>query len=117
MGDKRDGAEKFGTLYDVIGVDAENIGLFAKTARVLGVIIIVGFILWGLFYGWSSSRGPFEQLVREIGIRSQFRFTLALFLSAIFFIIGIRYRFQVSIRFCMILFRTFDFIASVFRKT
>jgi len=50
MDDKTPDADRLGFLYGLPGVDAENVALFAKITRILGLLIVVSFVLWGMFY-------------------------------------------------------------------
>ena len=117
MDDKTPDADRLGFLYGLPGVDAENVALFAKITRILGLLIVVSFVLWGMFYEWAYSRGPFEQFMREIGVRgSDFRYLSAWAFSALITVAGFRYRFQIGILFIGIFFRIYSVIAALFRK-
>ena len=109
--------ERLGFLYDVPGVDPENIGFFAKIGRVSGLILTVSLVLWGLFYDWNYYRGPFEQFMREIGVRgSENRLIGAWVMGALIMFLGLKYRFQIGMMFFTSLFGIFNLAAKLFRK-
>ncbi len=115
--DEQSNLERLGFLYNIPGVDSENVGLFAKIGRVSGLILTASFVLWGLFYDWTRYRGPFEQFMREIGVRgSEGRLICAWAMGAFIMALGFKYRFQIGMWFFVILFRIFDLIAKLFRK-
>ncbi len=46
--DSEKGASRLGLHYDIPGVDPENVALFAKIARIAGLVLVVAFVWWGL---------------------------------------------------------------------
>jgi hypothetical protein len=89
--------KRLGVTFDNPAVDPENVPAFAKTARVIGVVTVAVFILWGLAYDWTSYRGPFEQLLSELGMRGDSRDVGAYILAAGIGAAGWYYRFHVGV--------------------
>ena len=108
--------ERLGLNYETHGVDPENVAPFAKIMRVIGLSIIVIFILWGLTYDWTSSRGPFEQIFYKMfGWRSPNEL-IAVGFSCIIATIGWRYRFIIGATSCTLFLLAWDRIKKLYQS-
>lgn len=60
-------SERLGYLTGIPGVDPENVPMFAKTSRIIGLVTLAAFILWGLTYNWKYGDSPFRALAENLG--------------------------------------------------
>jgi len=108
--------ERFGINYDSPGVDPENVPAFAKILRLIGVILVAAFVLWGLLYDWSHSRSPFEQLLKEFGARGRHRNVWSYELAGAFSIVGWYFRFYIGTLFASIFFLITRLLCKIFKS-
>lgn len=114
MSSNRD--KRLGLSYQFPGVDPKNVPAFAKIARLIGVVLVVVFISWGLLYEWSYSRSPFEEILKEFGIPGNYREIWALVLAGALGVVGWFYRFSLGAFFTFIVFWLLSVIGKIFKS-
>jgi len=117
--DKNKSAKKdsrLGIDYELEGIDPRYVESFAKIYRIIGVLIVVAFVLWGLNYSWSEYSSPFEMLAREFGASYSKNETWAYVIAVAFFVGGYYFRFTVGSLFAAIFFKSWNLLNSLFKR-
>ena len=107
---------RLGIDYELEGIAPNYVDRFAKINRIIGLIIVIAFVLWGLISSENGNRSPFETLLHEFGISSRESEPLAYFIAAVFFIAGSYFRFTVGSLITAILFKAWDLFKSLFKR-
>lgn len=113
---KKDNNHRLGIDHSIPGVDKELIEPFAKIIRLIGIIVVIIFVSWGLFSEWGYRRSPFESFVIFVGFPRQdsevFEWTLAILI----FFFGWLSRFIIGNIFVVAVIKLFDFLKGIFRS-
>ncbi|SBW12698.1 hypothetical protein KL86APRO_30189 [uncultured Alphaproteobacteria bacterium] len=114
-GNRNDGRKdetniRLGIDYDLRGIDPEYVQVFAKTYRIIGLIIVVSFVAWGLFYDFQWGRSPFEMLFREFGVGRQNREVAVWVFAAAITVSGFYLRFIIGAVLSAAVFKLWDVI-------
>ncbi|MHB2168028.1 hypothetical protein [Alsobacter sp. R-9] len=103
---------RLGLHYDIPGVDPENVALFAKIARLVGLGLVVAFVWWGLF----DTYHPFEDLAAALGIGWRNRAFFSYGLGAVILALGWFLRFRIGNLFFVAIFAIWGLITRLFRS-
>lgn len=105
---------RLGIDYDLDGIDPHYVARFAKIYRVVGLIVVFAFVIWGVSErGYSDA--PFEVLAETFGAGRD-RDLWSYVIAAASLATGYYCRFQVGAISATIIFKTFDLIKSVFKR-
>lgn len=106
---------RLGIDYNLDGIDPHYVARFAKIYRVVGLIVVFAFVIWGV-NEWGYSDAPFEALAEMFGAGYLDRDLWSYVIAAAFLAMGYYYRFQVGAISATIIFKAFDLIKSVFKR-
>jgi hypothetical protein len=108
---------RLGIFYDIDGIDPIKAELFAKTYRIVGVLVVVLFVTWGLSYGLDyNGTTPFQALARALGATYRNSAIYSLLIGALAFFAGYYYRFYIGNLILLKIFKLWDILMSIFRK-
>lgn len=108
---------RLGIDYDINGIDPNFVESFAKIYRVVGLVIVTVFVIWGLSYEWShTGRSPFESLARVFGAGYSSMGFYSLLIGVAIFSFGYYFRFSVGTLSYALIVKSWVFFMSIFRK-
>lgn len=116
---------RVGVDYTMREVDEELVEPFAKATRVIGLIVVVAFVAWGLLYNWSSSSwgygissstSPFQEFFKFFGPSNSEANLLQWIMAGMLIISGWLFRFPIGNLLMVAVFKAIDIFKDVFRK-
>ena len=117
---KKDNNQRLGIDHSISGVDNELIESFAKITRLIGIVAVAVFALWGLFYEWVgysySYRSPFQSFIEALGFRRFEAEMIQWILAAAIMACGWFARFSIGNVFVVAAYKIFDFLKGIFRS-
>jgi len=114
--DQNKSKTRMGVDYDLEGIDPQYVESFAKIYRIVGLIITIVFVIWGVSYDWSYSDSPFESLADAFGASSRNEGLYSIFIAIACLAAGYYFRFTVGAAFGATFFKVWDIIRSIFKR-
>lgn len=108
-------SERLGIIYDIQGVDPENVLVFAKVLRLLGFLAVAALVFWGFFGEWEYSDSPLETLVRELGVGYRYRDAAAYGIGGVTLLAGWFFRFHVGTAISAVVFGLVSLLGRIFK--
>ncbi|WP_192034601.1 hypothetical protein [Halomonas sp. YLGW01] len=105
-----------GIDYDLDGIDPRYVESFAKIYRIVGLVVTLAFVIWGISYDWSYSDTPFRSLADTFGASYRNEGFYSFLIAIVFFVTGYYFRFTIGAAFAATIFKIWDFLKSIFRK-
>lgn len=112
MSSEDQNSTRLGHHYDIDGVDPENVPMFAKTARIIGVVVVISFLIWGNFSGDYDS--PFQDFADWLSRRNDEM--ILIFTNIIVALGGWIFRFNVGALVASAFFGGLSLITGVFKR-
>jgi len=114
--EEKGGSTRLGEFNNLPGIDPNLISLFSKITRIIGVVVSLMFILWGLYGKWDYRYTPFEAFAISIGFSySNMSFGVVIITgSALLF--GWMFRFYIGNVFTLLFVKIYDGFKFIFRK-
>jgi hypothetical protein len=102
--------------HDLEGIDPTYVESSAKVYRIVGLVIVIAFVIWGVNYEWSYSNSPFESLVSVFGASYRREGLYSLLLASLVFVTGCYFRLAIGSFFVSTTFKAWEILKSIFKK-
>ena len=102
--------------HDQEGIDPTYVESSAKVYRIVGLVIVIAFVIWGVNYEWSYSNSPFESLVSVFGASYRREGLYSLLLASLVFVTGCYFRLAIGSFFVSTTFKAWEILKSIFKK-
>lgn len=108
---------RLGVIFNLGDTDPKYVEIFAKVYRIMGLVLILSFIIWGLSYDWSYNKSPFEALMYEFDVGSRNdRELFSYIMAGIILVVSFFYRFFIGATIAAIVFKVVDMVLFLFKK-